>query len=133
MCGIAGVAFLGTLEHEQEVLRQKLAWYIITELLITTQARGDDATGIATIFNDGNYIGLKMGVMASEFVARKGGKETDYDGFLNVWKKAIEALRINMPNCVWLIAERRLSEVYMIMIIIIQSMWSLSLGYITEL
>jgi len=90
MCGIAGIAFLGTLDHENELLRQKLAWYIITELLITTQARGDDATGIATIFNDGNYIGLKMGVMATEFVARSGGKETDYDGFLNIWKKSME-------------------------------------------
>ena len=89
MCGIVGIAFMGELDYTKEVERQKVAWRLGTELLVATQSRGEDATGVATVFNDGNYIGLKMGIPSSEFVMRVGGKETDYNGFLKIWKKVL--------------------------------------------
>lgn len=89
MCGLVGIAFLGEVPDELEKKRQQIAWFLGTELLIATQTRGEDATGIITLFNNSNYIGLKMGTPASDFVARFGGKETDYDGFFKIWNKTI--------------------------------------------
>lgn len=100
MCGIVGVIAHGNFEtKKEEKLRQEAVIFLTSELLQLTQARGKDATGVATLFEDGDYMGLKMGVSAQEFVTRFGGKETDYDGYLNVWRKKVAPARISIGHC----------------------------------
>jgi amidophosphoribosyltransferase len=100
MCGIVGVLAHGAFEtKKEENIRQEAMIYLTTELLQLTQARGKDATGVATLFEDGDYMGLKMGVSAQEFVTRFGEKETDYEGFLNVWRKKVRPARIVIGHC----------------------------------
>ena len=87
MCGIVGVMSFGDLEdNKTERIRQEAMIFLATELLQLTQTRGKDATGVANLFSDGNFFGLKMGIPSLDFIARFGEKETDYDGFLKVWR-----------------------------------------------
>lgn len=87
MCGIVGICFLGQETAEKEANRQAIAKFIFTELMIQTQTRGEDATGVAALFNDGTYSGLKMGIKASDFIFKNEGVEVTYNNFLNIWKK----------------------------------------------
>lgn len=101
MCGIIGVAAFGELNKKQEKIRQEAMIFIATELLIKTQVRGKDATGIATLFADGDFIGQKMGIPAEEFVARFGGEKTDYEGYAKIWrnKAATVPAKVVIGHC----------------------------------
>ena len=88
MCGIIAALAYGEFEEKRmERIRQESMIFLTSELLQLTQGRGKDATGVATMFSNCDYMGLKMGVAAQEFIARFGGKETDYEGYLKVWRK----------------------------------------------
>lgn len=100
MCGIVGILAHGSFETpKEEKIRQEAIRYITTELLLLTQARGKDATGLSVCFDDGDYMGLKMGVSAQEFISRFGGKETDYDGFVKVWRKKKTNAKMVIGHC----------------------------------
>ena len=86
MCGIIGLLPFGKLDAKQEKIRQEVMMYLGTELLQLTQTRGKDATGVSVMFENGAYMGLKMGVSAIEFVSRFGGEETDFEGFMKLWR-----------------------------------------------
>ena len=65
MCGVIGVLAYGDFnEKKDERVRQESMIYLTSELLQLTQSRGKDATGIATMFSDCDYMGLKMGISA---------------------------------------------------------------------
>lgn len=89
MCGIiAALAYGGNLEGAvTEAHRQAAMRFFNTELLQHTMARGKDATGVSTLFSNGYFMGLKMGVSSVEFITRYGSKETDYEGYLNIWSE----------------------------------------------
>jgi hypothetical protein len=100
MCGILGIlAFGGTLEKKQEKIRQEVMIFLSSELLQLTQPRGKDATGIATLFSNCDYMGLKMGIPPTDFVARFGGTEKDFDGYLNIWRKKSVPARMVLGHC----------------------------------
>ena len=100
MCGILGIlAFGGTLEKKQEKIRQEAMIFLSSELLQLTQPRGKDATGIATLFSNCDYMGLKMGIPPTDFVARFGGTEKDFDGYLNIWRKKSVPARMILGHC----------------------------------
>ena len=100
MCGIVGLMANGEFEtKKEEKIRQEAMIFLVTELLQLTMARGKDATGLATGFADGDFMGLKMGVSAQEFVSRFGGKETDYDGYLNIWRKKSSPAKLVIGHC----------------------------------
>lgn len=99
MCGIIGLFALGELKDEQEKIRQESMMYLSTELLQLTQTRGKDATGISVLFENSDYMGLKMGISAIEFVSRFGGKETDYEGFMKLWRKKASPAKIFIGHC----------------------------------
>jgi hypothetical protein len=100
MCGILGIlAFGGTLEKKQEKIRQETMIFLSSELLQLTQPRGKDATGIATLFSNCDYMGLKMGIPPTDFVARFGGTEKDFDGYLNIWRKKSVPARMVLGHC----------------------------------
>jgi len=61
MCGIVGALAFGKVNQRTERIRQKVMQVMTTELLLVTEARGEDATGAAILFADGNYVGIKRG------------------------------------------------------------------------
>jgi hypothetical protein len=101
MCGIVAALAYGEFEEKRmERIRQESMIFLTSELLQLTQGRGKDATGIATMFSNCDYMGLKMGISAQEFLARFGGKETDYEGYLKVWrKKALTPAKMVIGHC----------------------------------
>lgn len=100
MCGLVGaLAYGGFIEKRLEKIRQESMIFLTTELLTLTQNRGKDATGVATMFEDCDYMGLKMGVSAQEFIARFGNTEEDYEGYLQIWRKKIRPAKISIGHC----------------------------------
>jgi amidophosphoribosyltransferase len=100
MCGlVAALAYGGFMEKRLEKIRQESMIFLTTELLTLTQNRGKDATGVATLFEDGDYMGLKMGVSAQEFIARFGNTEEDYEGYLQIWRKKVRPAKISIGHC----------------------------------
>ena len=100
MCGILGILAFGELpEKKQEKLRQESMIYLSSELLQLTQTRGKDATGIATMFSDCGYMGLKMGIPPTDFVSRFGGTEKDFDGYLTIWRKRTIPAKMVLGHC----------------------------------
>jgi len=97
MCGIVGVARFGELNNT-DTLRAS-ALYLATSLLEVTEKRGKDATGVSALFDDGNFFGQKMGVAATEFIARYGGKPDDFDGLLTVLREYEAPLRLFIGHC----------------------------------
>jgi hypothetical protein len=87
MCGIVGAAIFGPklVDKSEELARQRSMTYLVTRLLQETKVRGEDATGIATLFRSGLYTGLKMGVDSEVFTTRYGTGEEDYEGYLRRW------------------------------------------------
>jgi len=87
MCGIVGALAFGKLNRRKENGRQKMMRYVTRKLLLATESRGKDATGAAILFDDGNYIGVKRGDKASDFLSKLGKNKECYGGLLEVWKK----------------------------------------------
>lgn len=99
MCGIIGLLPFGKLDTKQERIRQEIMMYLSTELLQLTQTRGKDATGVCVMFENCEYIGLKMGISAVEFISRFGGKETDFEGFIKIWRKRSVPAKVFLGHC----------------------------------
>jgi len=99
MCGIVGLLGFGELSEEKEKSRQESMIFLGTELLQMTQPRGKDATGVSVMFEDGGYIGLKMGIPSNEFIARHGKKETEYGGLVKIWRKSKKPAKVFIGHC----------------------------------
>ncbi len=100
MCGIVGILAFGSMEDKKaERMRQFAMRYLGAEILKMTQERGKDATGIATLFDNGDYMGLKMGIPAEDFAARFGGNETDFEGFMSIWRRKKALARAFIGHC----------------------------------
>ena len=99
MCGVTGTLALGVLDKQQEKIRQEAAIFITTELLQATVERGKEATGLATLFTNGDHILFKMGISAPEFISRWGGTEHDYDGYCKVLRKNTKPSKITIGHC----------------------------------
>ena len=98
MCGVvAALAYNDMPDKASEKARQEASIIITTELLKFTQDRGKDATGISTVFDNGDYIGLKMGISSEEFVTRFGGESTDYEGYTKLWRE--KNAKITIGHC----------------------------------
>jgi glucosamine 6-phosphate synthetase-like amidotransferase/phosphosugar isomerase protein len=100
MCGLVGALACGEFQEKRlERIRQESMIFLTTELLTLTQTRGKDATGVATMFSDCDYMGLKMGISAQEFIARFGSTEEDYEGYLKIWRKKVHPAKISIGHC----------------------------------
>jgi len=100
MCGILGMLAFGEMaDKKAEKTRQESMIFLASELLQLTQPRGRDATGIATLFANLDYMGLKMGIPSADFVSRFGGTEKDFDGYLNIWRKKVSPARMILGHC----------------------------------
>ncbi len=94
MCGIVGAVTFETLSPAEEKIRQEAIIYLTTELMSLTQVRGKDATGVSTLFNDGEYIGLKNGKDSSDFLSSYGDTDEHFDNYLAQWRKRIAANKV---------------------------------------
>jgi hypothetical protein len=100
MCGVVGLlAYNQLTEKSEERIRQESMIYLMTELLQRSQKRGEDATGLATLFADGRFAGLKMGVSAIDFVSRFGPDKLYYDGYLDLWRRKKTPAKISIGHC----------------------------------
>jgi hypothetical protein len=95
MCGIIGVLNYGSNEDEN----RESALYLTSTLVEFTEPRGKDATGVAALFDDGNFVCQKGAISASKFVARFGKEPTDFNGFLSVLRLREEPLRTVIGHC----------------------------------
>jgi hypothetical protein len=77
MCGIVGLFNMKKTEDAtfSETNKAFLIKYLLTELTIETQPRGRDATGYCALFQNGETIGLKHGIKASEFCTKNWNKK----------------------------------------------------------
>lgn len=96
MCGIVGVLRYGDLS---DIPTRPSSLYLAATLLELTETRGKDATGVAALFDDGNFFGQKMGIRASEFITRFGGTEGDFDGLFSVLNNYQSILKIFIGHC----------------------------------
>jgi len=100
MCGLIGIMAYGEFEDKkEEKTRQESMIFLLSELLQVTQTRGKDATGITTLFSNCDFMGLKMGVAAQDFVSRFGNTEKDFSGYLNIWRKNKFPAKITLGHC----------------------------------
>lgn len=99
MCGIVGIMTFNGLGKEKECIRREVMMYLFERLLRITVERGQDATGVAALFADGNFVGLKMGISSVEFVARHGGTENDYEGFSRILYKYEQPINVLLGHC----------------------------------
>lgn len=99
MCGIIGQLAFGELDEAKEKMRQESMIFLGSELLQLTQERGKDATGMSLLFDDGNYIGLKMGIPSIEFIARFGKNEKEYGGVVKAWRRTKKPVKVFLGHC----------------------------------
>lgn len=99
MCGIVGIFAYGKLSDEKERKRQIAMRLIGTELLEMTKKRGEDATGVATLFENGIYTGLKMATPSTKFILRLGEDKSEYKGYLNTWRDYSHPAKIFIGHC----------------------------------
>lgn len=100
MCGIVGALTFDAFEKKsEEKIRNEANIFVTTQLLQMTVERGKDATGIALLWADGNYSGLKMGIPSPEFIARFGETEKDFEGFLKLWREYPKQVKTFIGHC----------------------------------
>jgi len=99
MCGIVVGLTFGNKTKKEETIRQNVLQVLTTELLIETEDRGKDAVGAVTLFNDGNFYGIKRGEQVSKFIHKFAKTKEYYGGFLKVWKEHDAPVRVYLGHC----------------------------------
>jgi len=99
MCGIVGIFPFNNLQDKQEQARKEAALFLFTELLQTTSARGEDATGVTTLFENGDYMIQKMGISSPKFISRFGNKASDFEGYTSLCLKNEKRIKALIGHC----------------------------------
>ena len=99
MCGIVVALAFGKLNEKDEIVRQGVMRYLTTELLISTEERGKDATGAAVLFDDGKYMGLKRGQRVVDYLSIFGESKEWYGSLLKVWREHKTHSRVYLGHC----------------------------------
>jgi len=98
MCGIFGIMTYNVEDKYKQA--QEIATRIIgTEILQLLEDRGKDATGVVSLFEDCSYMGLKMGVSATEFLSRFGNEKEDYEGWLDKMRLNKSPVKMFVGHC----------------------------------
>ena len=99
MCGIVGAFGFAGLEGDGEVARRESMVKLFTEILQVTHKRGEDATGVSALFDNGDFMIQKHGVSSLEFITKFGGTTKDYEGFLKLCRSNKSRLNIMIGHC----------------------------------
>jgi len=99
MCGIVGI-----LQYASDVAREQriLAMHILfSNLMLQTEERGKDATGVYQLHADGDWALLKKGEKASDFLQTEaGGKDTYiYDDLVSSWYGHSQEIKALVGHC----------------------------------
>ena len=100
MCGLVGALTFDKADTKPEdKIRRESLIFLTTQLLQATVERGQDATGVSLLWENGNYTGLKMGIPAPDFISRWGETEKDFEGLLKVWREYPRQLKVYLGHC----------------------------------
>lgn len=80
MCGIVGIFNMTNAQEAtfSEQDKSFLIKYLLSELTMETESRGKDATGYFSLFQDGNGVGLKHGIKATDFCTKDWGEDGEF-------------------------------------------------------
>jgi len=88
MCGVVGMLHCGkNNEISSEGLVHSLPLLFI-HMLINSQPRGEDATGMALVTNEGSLAVLKMAEKPSVFISRIDEEGKDVRNFVSIWRNS---------------------------------------------
>lgn len=102
MCGIVGVAqYASPLPRR---LRNKVLRFLFSDIMLSTEVRGRDATGVYQVHRDGEWQLLKKGVKASDWLYLERGKsgvddEFVYSDVLSSWDEHPSELSAIVGHC----------------------------------
>ena len=99
MCGIVGALAFEGLEGDKELANRESMINLFTEILQVTHKRGEDATGVSSLFDNGDFMIQKHGIGSQEFISQYGGTTKDYDGFIKLCRTNKAALNIMIGHC----------------------------------
>jgi hypothetical protein len=100
MCGIVGV-----LQYESEVsreIRQRALRLLFTNIMLQTEARGRDATGLYQVHRDGDWAAAKKGVEVSKWLFESSEGSADpvvYNDFMDSWLLHPQELTALVGHC----------------------------------
>jgi hypothetical protein len=101
MCGIIGILPLPVekTNKAEACAREAAIRYLAANLLVLSVDRGSDATGLAVLFRNSQWMNIKQPVAAGEFSLNFGQtKYTDQDAksnfksFMDIWRRATEQM-----------------------------------------
>lgn len=102
MCGIISISRLGDVSKIDDDILEKnkiFSSFMLTYLLEETESRGKDATGIAALFADGNYFGVKIPTDSTSFMSKYGETISNYNGFLKKCFKHKQGPKTIIGHC----------------------------------
>lgn len=100
MCGLVGVIQYRSLIPRET--RARALRILFSELMLRTEIRGDDATGVYQIQSDGDWMLTKKGVKSSEWLRLKRGASGDpaiYRDFMETWTEHPRELSAIVGHC----------------------------------
>jgi hypothetical protein len=97
MCGIIGMFFVPS--DKAESIRKRIAVHAITNLLLSTEKRGSDATGVVAINKNGSAILCKAPVKAERFILEQDYASGDYKKFTEALEENNDEPKIILGHC----------------------------------
>ncbi len=99
MCGIVGI-----LQYESEVprdVREKVLRILFSDVLIRTEDRGEDATGIYQVHENGDWMMTKKGVKSSDWVYTSPNSEDEivYSELMDSWNEHASEISALVGHC----------------------------------
>lgn len=100
MCGIVGV-----LQYKTKVprhVRQRALRILFSETMLKTEVRGEDATGIYQVHENGDWAMTKKGVKASQWMfldSKESGDPVVYSDFMDGWAQHPHDLSALVGHC----------------------------------
>lgn len=99
MCGIVGIFPIGKLNKKEDRSRLESSLFLFTEILQRTSLRGEDATGVTALFENGDFMIQKMAKSSPEFIGRFGESNKHYNGFLDLCRENPAKLQALIGHC----------------------------------
>lgn len=99
MCGIVGI-----IQYKSKIdraTRAKALRILFSDIMLLTEPRGDDATGIYQVHEDGDWMMTKKGQKVSQFLYEVDGKDdpVTYSDFMETWSLHAREMTALVGHC----------------------------------